>query len=95
VVADPAAIRAIPHSLIRRILPRVHVGVSMLSPARWFGMDILVQGPDRIVDVLEEMEAAAKAVEPGSEFARAVAAQLDELENRIVCMGVDLRRVEE
>jgi hypothetical protein len=58
-------------------------------------MDILMNGPDLISGTLDEMEAAVKTVEPGSELAQSVAAQLDELENRIVCMGVDLRGVEE
>ena len=55
------------------------------------GMDILMTGPDLIADTLEDMEAAVKTVEPGSDMAKSLAVQLDELENRIVCMSADLR----
>jgi len=48
-------------------------------------------GPDLIAHTLEDMEAAVKTVEPGSDMAKSLAVQLDELENRIVCMGADLR----
>ncbi|MEV6357932.1 hypothetical protein [Streptomyces hydrogenans] len=52
---------------------------------------ILTHGPGRISGILDEMESAVKAVEPGSEEAKAAAAELLEIENRIGCMSADLR----
>ncbi|MFC9736062.1 hypothetical protein ACFWG5_34545 [Streptomyces hydrogenans] len=51
---------------------------------------ILTHGPSRINGILDEMEAAVQTVKPGSDDAKAAAAELQEIENRIGCMGADL-----